>query len=74
MLCGETKASPYAMNHKNACTYCPYGGVCGFDEKIPGYAWRYLKNQDWSALRMPGQENEEEADGATMDSRTETGH
>ena len=32
------------MGKKNACTYCPYSGVCGFDMDIPGYEFRRLKN------------------------------
>ena len=28
---------------RNACTYCPYQGTCGFDRKIPGYEFRRLK-------------------------------
>ena len=35
--------SPYELGKKNACTYCPYQGVCGFDKKIPGYEYRRLK-------------------------------
>ena len=42
ILSGDAMAAPYEMGKKNACTYCPYGSVCGFDRKIPGYEFRRL--------------------------------
>ncbi|BFL45778.1 helicase-exonuclease AddAB subunit AddB [Lactonifactor longoviformis] len=42
ILKGNVKVSPYQLGQKNPCTYCPYHGVCGFDEKIPGYSFRRL--------------------------------
>ncbi len=41
---GEAQAEPYELNKKNACTYCPYQTVCGFDKKVPGYQFRRLKS------------------------------
>ena len=47
---GETQRSDgsymfvYMLGKKNACTYCPYSTVCGFDTEIPGYEFRRLKN------------------------------
>lgn len=41
---GEAQVSPYELGKKNACTYCPYGSVCGFDRKVPGYEFRRLKS------------------------------
>ena len=41
---GDAQVSPYALGTKNACTYCPYSSVCGFDMKIPGYEFRRLKS------------------------------
>ena len=43
ILSGDAEVSPYELGKKNACTYCPYQGVCGFDKKIPGYEYRRLK-------------------------------
>lgn len=40
---GTVEAAPYEMGTRNACTYCPYQGTCGFDRKIPGYEFRRLK-------------------------------
>ncbi len=40
---GNAEAAPYEMGNRNACTYCPYQGTCGFDRKIPGYEFRRLK-------------------------------
>lgn len=43
ILSGDVEVSPYELGKKNACTYCPYQGTCGFDKKIPGYEFRRLK-------------------------------
>ena len=43
ILDGDAEAAPYELGKKNACTYCPYQGVCGFDKKIPGYEFRRLR-------------------------------
>ena len=44
ILAGDAEVSPYELGKKNACTYCPYVSVCGFDRKLPGYEFRRLKN------------------------------
>ena len=44
ILSGDAQVSPYMLGKKNACTYCPYSGVCGFDMEIPGYEFRRLKS------------------------------
>lgn len=43
MQAGETAANPYRSGGRDACTYCPYAGACGYDERIPGYRHRLLK-------------------------------
>lgn len=43
ILEGEAEVSPYELGRKEACTYCPYQSVCGFDKKLPGYEYRRLK-------------------------------
>ena len=44
ILEGDARVSPYELGKKNACTYCPYMTVCGFDRKLSGYEFRRLKN------------------------------
>lgn len=44
ILEGEAEVSPYELGKKEACTYCPYQSVCGFDRKLPGYEYRRLKS------------------------------
>ncbi len=39
ILGGETTPYPYRKGEKNACEYCAYRHVCGFDQKIPGYEY-----------------------------------
>ncbi|MBU9724682.1 helicase-exonuclease AddAB subunit AddB [Diplocloster modestus] len=40
MLDGNIKAEPYELSGQTACDYCPYRAVCGFDEKLDGFARR----------------------------------
>lgn len=42
ILSGEAAARPYRMSSSNACTYCKYHAVCGFDLQVPGFAYEEL--------------------------------
>lgn len=42
ILDGEAAVNPYKLRKRTACDFCSYRGVCGFDEKIPGYQYRRL--------------------------------
>lgn len=42
ILSGNIAVNPCEQGTRNACTYCDYQSVCGFDEKIPGYETRIL--------------------------------
>lgn len=58
ILSGEAEVLPYELGKKNACTYCPYAAVCGFDKKLPGYEFRRLKSfrdeELWEAFAKEG--------------------
>lgn len=43
ILDGDAEISPYELDKKDACTYCSYKTVCGYDRKIPGFEHRRLK-------------------------------
>ena len=44
IVTGHIEKSPYIRkNHEEGCTYCPYKGVCGFDEKQYGYKKRQIE-------------------------------
>ncbi len=44
IMSGYIEKSPYARSRQEeGCTYCPYKGVCGFDEKQYGYKKRRLE-------------------------------
>ena len=43
ILEGHTEHNPYEMGNRQACTYCPYKQVCGFDPQIPGCSRRRLE-------------------------------
>ncbi|MCF0134405.1 MAG: PD-(D/E)XK nuclease family protein [Blautia sp.] len=55
ILEGNVSVSPYELGSKNACMYCPYETVCGFDCRIPGFEFRRLqafeKENIWSAFQ-----------------------
>ena len=42
ILHGDISINPYEKGQADACTYCAYKAVCGFDSKIPGYKKRKL--------------------------------
>lgn len=41
---GNIAVKPYFLKGENACTYCGYKALCGFDERVKGYGFRFLKN------------------------------
>lgn len=43
ILKGEAGISPYKIDQKTGCDYCPYQAICGFDEKMEGYAYRQFE-------------------------------
>lgn len=43
---GDVRVNPYQNGTKNSCAYCPYGGICGIDGKIPGYKVRHFEKLD----------------------------
>ena len=45
ILSGEIGMHPYSRKDREACTYCPYGRVCGFDKKLPGCRKRTLPEE-----------------------------
>ena len=43
ILRGDAQPSPYELGKKDACEYCAFRPVCGYDRKLPGFAHRRLK-------------------------------
>lgn len=50
ILDGKIAANPYEKGSEEACTYCAYKKVCGFDTSIPGYEKRQLEEDDKQEL------------------------
>ena len=46
ILDGNIALNPYESGAENACTYCSFQGVCGFDDGMPGCGPRRLKEMD----------------------------
>ena len=44
IMSGHIEKAPYSRSRQEeGCTYCPYKGVCGFDEKQYGYEKRKIE-------------------------------
>ena len=71
---GHAEAAPYELNGSTGCDYCAYRGICGFDPRLDGYAYRSLENyskeevlehireeaeETYRARRLQKEENEE---------------
>lgn len=42
---GRIDCAPYHMGQENGCTYCEYHGICGFDARMDGFAYRRLSDK-----------------------------
>ena len=62
ILSGEASAAPYRYSGHTACEYCPYRGVCGFDERLRGCDYRVLRKMDGAEVLLKMKE-ENELDG-----------
>ena len=59
ILDGKIAANPYEKGNEEACIYCAYKKVCGFDGSIPGYEKRQLEDLDKQTLMQRMQETTE---------------
>ena len=46
ILNGDIRLDPYEMGTDDACRYCAYHSVCGFDRKLEGCEKRRLQPMD----------------------------
>ena len=64
ILAGETQVSPVLYGTEDACRWCSFRAVCGFDERIPGFAYRrYRKLEEDDIYRLM----REETDSGSVD-------
>lgn len=72
ILEGNTKASPYRYRKGTPCEYCAYRTVCGFDNRLPEFSYRDLKEMRKEEL---WEEFRKESHGkVSLDGGTTTGH
>lgn len=45
ILEGDTQAKPYRYKKEVPCEYCAYRSVCGFDNRLPEFSYREIKEQ-----------------------------
>lgn len=67
ILSGEVEAKPYRIkkkNNKNACAYCSFNDVCGFDPEVPGFAYNDISPLDDMEARTRIEERMKEKNGA----------
>ena len=43
ILAGEVSLAPYELQDDNACRFCTFHSVCGFDLKTDGYGFRRFR-------------------------------
>lgn len=65
ILNGEIGLHPYSRKDREACTYCPYSQVCGFDKKLPGCEKREIPEEGKDEILEKIRENENKVYGKT---------
>lgn len=59
ILNGNAEVSPYLLGKRDACEFCSFHSVCGYDRKLPGFAHRNLKvfsdKELWKAFAKEGE-------------------
>lgn len=60
ILDGNISVNPYHTEKNDACTYCSYKGICGYDESIRGYHKRKIENMEEEQILHKMHEESEE--------------
>ncbi len=72
ILAGDAEAKPYRYKKGTPCEYCSYKTVCGFDQRLPEFSYRELKELKKEEL---WEEFGKECHGeASIHTGTKTGH
>ena len=50
ILKGDIRMQPYELGDEDACRFCPYHSVCGFDRKVEGCGKRRLRPMEPSEI------------------------
>ncbi len=82
IISGRIDVNPYQTKDRDACQYCSYKGVCGFDRGLPGFSYNRLKDMGKKeeiieemkiALYATGEGGAEGASESGADLTSETG-
>ncbi len=80
MMDGEIAINPYELGGKNACQWCVFRSICGFDERLEGCGYRRLERFDSDGAvfeemeRIEKEQEEGGEDGDGMDDAAAAGH
>ena len=63
ILKGDIRIQPYELGDEDACRFCSYHSVCGFDRKVDGCEKRRLRPMDrmeiWEHLQQQAKQEDE---------------
>lgn len=63
ILQGQIAAAPYKRKQSTACDYCEYRAVCGFDPRLPSFAYRTIRKQEdaqiWQSIMSSGEDKDD---------------
>ena len=63
---GSMEARPVKKGEQTACDFCPYGGICGFDPKLPDEQFRRIPSLGaadvWEKLAQTSETGEQKTD------------
>ncbi|MDE6960346.1 MAG: helicase-exonuclease AddAB subunit AddB [Lachnospiraceae bacterium] len=63
ILKGDIRMQPYELGEEDACEYCRYHSVCGFDRKVEGCEKRRLRPMDKAEIWERLKEDSKDAKG-----------
>ena len=63
ILEGELGKQPMVLKERDACTFCSFRQICGFDERLPGYEKRKPEEKEKEEILLQMRRIVEEEQG-----------